>query len=142
MINRTLIETRLSLVLDLTHQLDSLAAIPQEEFLEDPRNVGAAESFMRRALEAIFDIGRHLLAKSGHSDLAKEYKTIAQGLGSLGVVPESFVMTLVQMAGYRNRMVHFYHEVTPTELREIIVARRDDLCQFVDLVVAYLSHGY
>lgn len=65
MINRTLIETRLSLILELTNQLDSLAGLSQQEFLGDPRNVGAAESFMRRALEAVFDVGRHLLAKSG-----------------------------------------------------------------------------
>ena len=141
MINRTLIETRLSLILELTNQLDSLAALSQQEFLGDPRNVGAAESFMRRALEAVFDVGRHLLAKSGHSDLAKEYKTIAQGLGSLQIVPEPFVTTLVQMAGYRNRMVHFYHEVTPSELRDITIARRDDLRHFVDFVVAHLAEA-
>lgn len=138
MINRTLIETRLSLILELTRQLDSLASISREEFLEDARNVGAAESFLRRALEAIFDVGRHLLAKSGHSDLAKEYKSIAQGLGSLGIIPEPFVPTLIQMAGYRNRLVHFYHQVTAFELYEIINARRDDLRRFVDFVATYL----
>lgn len=139
MINRTLVETRLSLVLELTHLLDSLASIPAQEFLGDPRNVGAAESFLRRALEAVFDVGRHLLARSGHSDLAKEYKAIAQGLGSLGAVPDSFVTTLIQMAGYRNRLVHFYNEVTSAELREVIIAHRDDLRRFVDFIVAYLK---
>ncbi len=116
MINRTLVESRLSLIIELIHQLDSLAAYSETEFLADPRNVGAAESFLRRSLEAVFDIGRHLLAKSGHSDLAREYKTIAQGLGALEVVPPDFVFTLIKMAGYRNRMVHLYYEVSPSEL--------------------------
>jgi uncharacterized protein YutE (UPF0331/DUF86 family) len=139
MINRTLIESRLSLIIELTHQLDSLAACSESEFLADPRNVGAAESFLRRSLEAVFDIGRHLLAKSGHSDLAREYKTIAQGMGALNVVPEEFVSILIQMAGYRNRMVHFYHEVTPSELYQLIVARRGDLRRLVDCVARYLE---
>lgn len=139
MINRTLIESRLSLIIELTHQLDSLAACSESEFLADPRNVGAAESFLRRSLEAVFDIGRHLLAKSGHSDLAREYKTIAQGMGALNVVPEEFVSILIQMAGYRNRMVHFYHEVTPSELYQLIVARRGDLRRLVDCFARYLE---
>ena len=136
MINRTLIESRLSLIIELTHQLDSLAACSESEFLADPRNVGAAESFLRRSLEAVFDIGRHLLAKSGHSDLAREYKTIAQGMRALNVVPEEFVSILIQMAGYRNRMVH---EVTPSELYQLIVARRGDLRRLVDCVARYLE---
>ncbi len=32
--------------------------------LSDRRNPAAAESYLRRSLEAIFDIGRHILAKS------------------------------------------------------------------------------
>lgn len=87
MINRILVESRLSLILELAGHLDSLAQLPEREFLEDQRNVGAAESFMRRALEAVFDVGRHILARTGHSDLAKEYKSIAYALGSLRVVP-------------------------------------------------------
>ncbi|MGI6632359.1 MAG: type VII toxin-antitoxin system HepT family RNase toxin [Bacillota bacterium] len=139
MINRTLIESRLSLIIDLVGQLDSLAESSESDFLSDPRNVGAAESFLRRSLEAVFDIGRHLVAKSGHSDLAKEYKTIAQGLGTLKVVPREFVSTLIQMAGYRNRMVHFYLEITPSELYQLIIARRGDLRRFVDCCVEYLD---
>lgn len=141
MINRILVESRLSLILDLAGHLDSLAILPERDFFDDPRNMGAAESFMRRALEAVFDVGRHILAKSGHSDLAKEYKSIAHGLGSLQVVPEPFVATLVKMAGYRNRMVHFYHEVSPAELRQIIFERRDDLRKYVDYAVAYLERA-
>lgn len=34
-----------------------------ETFLEDPRNAAAAESYLRRALEGLLDLGRHILAK-------------------------------------------------------------------------------
>jgi len=43
-------------------------------------NTAAGESFLRRILEAIFDIGRHILAKRGHLDLSSEYKSIVKGL--------------------------------------------------------------
>ena len=38
--------------------LDTLAA-----FAADPRTPAAAESYLRRGLEALLDLGRHLLAK-------------------------------------------------------------------------------
>lgn len=142
MINRTLIESRLSLIVEMVEHLDALAATPEPLFLANPRDVAAGESFLRRSLEAVFDVGRHLLAKSGHSNLAKEDKSIAQGLGSMNVVPQDFVPTLIRMAGYRNRMVHFYHEIAPTELRHLIVARRDDLLRFVDFVKRHLKLSF
>lgn len=33
-------------------------------FIKDPRNAGAAESYLRRGIEALLDIGRHVLAKA------------------------------------------------------------------------------
>lgn len=34
---------------------------------------------------------------------------------------------ILEMAGYRNRMVHFYDEVTPRELHEICTDRLPDV---------------
>ena len=31
-----------------------------------------------------------------------------------------------KMVGYRNRMVHFYHEITPDELHEICLNQLDE----------------
>lgn len=72
----------------------------EEEFLSDKRNPAAAESYLRRSLEAIFDVSRYILAKSyGFKDL--EYKKIAMELGERGVVEKGYVHTLMKMAGYR-----------------------------------------
>ncbi|MFZ5786348.1 MAG: HepT-like ribonuclease domain-containing protein, partial [Acidobacteriota bacterium] len=45
---------------------------------------------------------------------------------------------LVEMAGYRNRLVHFYGEPTPRELFEICAGRREDIETVVDEVLAWL----
>lgn len=48
--------------------LAEIRALPLESraiFFEDSRNIWAAESCLRRALEALFDLGRHILAKDG-----------------------------------------------------------------------------
>ena len=46
--------------------LASLRTLPlesYENFHPDPRNYAAAESYLRRALEGLLDLGRHILAK-------------------------------------------------------------------------------
>ena len=55
--------------------LDGLRQLPLdsiESFRQDPRNPAAAESYLRRAIEALLDLGRHILAK-GFGVAAAEY---------------------------------------------------------------------
>ncbi len=86
-----------------------------EAFFADERNIWTAESCLRRALEALLDIGRHVLAKR-FALAVTEYKHIARELGRHGVLSHDDAARLETLAGYRNRMVHFYHDVTPEEL--------------------------
>ena len=81
----------------------------------DPRNVAAGDSYVRRALEALMDLGRHILAK-GLGRVASEYRDISRQLLAGGVIDEETSQRMSDMAGYRNRLVHFYDEVTPREL--------------------------
>ena len=84
--------------------------------------IAAAESYLRRSLEAIFDAGRHVVAKTGPLSMAAEYKAIARALSDRGFVDRPLGDTLIKMAGYRNRLVHLYAEVSAEELYEIISA--------------------
>lgn len=138
MIDGVLLKNRLSLIAEYCRELELLKVLPKKEFLEK-RNSAAAESFLRRSLEAIFDIGRHILAKTGHLDLAQEYKSIALGLGSKEVVSEPLAAALVEMAGYRNRLVHLYHMVSDEELYAIVHHNLTDIKEFCRQVLLYLN---
>ncbi|NOY44302.1 MAG: DUF86 domain-containing protein [Deltaproteobacteria bacterium] len=107
-----------------------------DEFFSDARNVAAAESYLRRALEALLDLGRHVLAK-GFGVAPSEYKEVARGLERVGVLAPDVARTLVVLAGYRNRMVHFYHEVGPQELYEVCSQRLGDVEAVLDAVLAW-----
>jgi uncharacterized protein YutE (UPF0331/DUF86 family) len=109
----------------------------KKNFLSDRKNPLFVESYLRRSLEAVFDIGRHILAKTqGFKEI--EYKTIAKELGEKGIVSKELSDTFYIMAGYRNRMVHFYREVTPEELHEIVVNNLKDLERFISEIVAFI----
>ena len=98
----------------------------REAFFADGRNAAAAESFLRRSLEALFDTGRHILSRAFGEGIG-EYKEIARKLGQTSVFVESEAALLAVLAGYRNRLVHFYHEISRTELFEICSGRLGDL---------------
>ncbi len=103
------------------NMLAGIRSLPRDslaDFTADPRTPAAAESYLRRGLEALLDLGRHILAK-GLGQAATEYRDVARGLEEAGILhpPESTL--LFRMAGYRNRLVHFYHEVSVEELYQI-----------------------
>ena len=123
----------------ISQMMDSLEDLRFEEkvaFLADRHKIAAAESYLRRALEALFDIGRHILAKR-FAYPATEYKEIAKGLSDNKVLVEKEAELMRKMAGYRNRMVHFYHEITPEELHEICLYHLSEIKLLVDKLVQW-----
>jgi len=119
-------KVRVATVLQKSAQVDAMlagiATLPlgsPATFSRDPRDVAAAESYVRRALEVLLDLGRHILSK-GLDQGALEYKQVAIALRQAGVLDERNGAALLEMAGYRNRLVHFYDEVGAAELYEIL----------------------
>lgn len=120
------VSQRATWVREMLAALRALPASSFDEFLADARNVAAAESYVRRALEALLDLGRHILAKGFAIDAA-EYKEIAAALTRVGALDPATGNMFRTLAGYRNRLVHFYDEVTQRELYEIASQHADDI---------------
>ena len=119
------------------NELKPFSKMSKKKFLSDRKNPPFVESYLRRSLEAVFDIGRHILAKTqGFKEI--EYKTIAKELGERGIISKELSDTLYVMAGYRNRMVHFYREGTPEELHQIVFNNLKDLERFIIEIVAFI----
>jgi len=120
--------------------LDGLRALPLDQpdvFVDDLRNPAAAESFLRRALEGLMDLGRHVIAK-GFGEGVIEYKAMAHRLHQHGVLSSQGAALLTEMAGYRNRLTHMYGEVTHEELRHIGLNELTDIEKVVDEILAWL----
>ncbi len=128
---------RSALVRSMLDEIRRLPLEDLEEFLGDRRNPASAESFLRRALETLLDLGRHIAAR-GFGHAAVEYKEIPRALADQGVIDQSTCDLYLRMAGYRNRMVHFYHEITEQELFEICSHQLDDVERVLDALLAWL----
>jgi len=118
--------------------LRALPLEPYETFVSDPRNTAAAESHLRRALEALLDLGRHVLAK-GFARAVVEYKDVARALAEVGILDGQQEMLLRTLAGYRNRLVHFYHQVSDRELHEICTRQLGDIETVLEAILGWIA---
>jgi uncharacterized protein YutE (UPF0331/DUF86 family) len=137
-LNLARIQENLNLIGLFLEKLGKMARIPRLEFLADERNPAASESYLRRSIEAVFDIGRHILSKS-FSSKSLEYKEVALEMGEKGIVSKSYAKTLLKIAGYRNRLVHFYKEITADELYEILQNDLGDIERFSQEIEKFIK---
>ncbi len=121
-----IVAEKIAYIRNMLEAIRSLPLSSYDDFSADARNAAAAESYLRRGLEALFDLGRHILVKA-FATASAEYKQTAEGLTQKGVLSREDGRILREMAGYRNRMVHFYHEIGERELYTICRDRVADI---------------
>ncbi|MBC7320068.1 DUF86 domain-containing protein [bacterium] len=138
-LNKEVILDRIRIIERSFHKLTEFKDIGLEDF-KSGENFAIAEHYLRRALEAVFDIGNHIISRIP-GVRASSYKEIALILGRYNIVSEEFVRDkLVKMAGYRNRLVYFYSEVTEEEMYEIIQTELTDLEEFISRIKVLLEN--
>ena len=139
-ISKRVVSDRLAWVDRMLSEIRALPLDSKPGFMQDSRNVWAAESCLRRSLEALFDMGRHIVAK-GFGEAVTEYKEIAAVLNRRKVISASELVLMAKLAGYRNRLVHFYHDVSADELFEICSSHLGDVEQIVNALRSWLANN-
>ncbi|MFH1900217.1 MAG: HepT-like ribonuclease domain-containing protein [Patescibacteria group bacterium] len=125
-INKKIILDRISLIKFSISKLEDLKPLSPGRFMLG-ENFAIAEHYLRYALEATFDICAHILSKIP-GVMVSEYKEMAIEMGKKEIIPMNFAENkLYEMAGYRNRLTHFYFEVKSKEMYKII---QNDLGDF------------
>lgn len=141
-LNRKVLLNRLAEIERDVAELEKFQKLTLKEFTRGA-HFAVAEHHLRRALEAIFDAGNHILSRLplAPNQRPETYKAIALAMGRYKVVSEAFAQgPLSEMAGYRNRLVHFYDEVTPSELYDIVQNELKDLETFAKALRDVITH--
>lgn len=136
MYNKNLIAERLNIIRSAVKRLKLLAQIPAEEFCSNEDYIDIAENRLRRAIEALFDLGRHLVVKTG-TGVPSDYRSVIKLLTDSGIIPDEFSRQIAGMSGYRNRLIHDYNKVTPEELYQVLQTRLSDFELFCQYIVDY-----
>jgi uncharacterized protein YutE (UPF0331/DUF86 family) len=142
-VSRIKVHSKLSIIRESLSELESLAKIPKDDFLSDKKNFAVAEHYLRRTLEAVFDIAGHIVSRYPLSSGKRPhtYKDLARTLAEKRIVEKDFGEdVLIRMAGYRNRMVHFYDEITEEEMYEILQGKLTDIETYARAVTSVLNN--
>lgn len=133
-LNREALHSRISFIEESLQSLERFQGISFEDFHANPDNFRIAFFDLHRALEAVMDIGSHLLSRIPGAR-PTSYKDIPRLLEKYKIItPEYAKNRLIRMAGYRNRMVHFYGEITEEEIYKIIQEELQDFSAFLSFV--------
>jgi len=129
-LNKERILERISIIENSHRSLSRFRNYSLEDFKADQDNFRIAYYDLYTALESVLDIGAHILSRiPGRKP--ESYKDIACFLSEEKIIPRDFCeKKLVEMAGYRNRMVHFYNRISQEELYQIIQNHLDDFIEF------------
>ena len=82
----------------------------REEFLNEPEHYGSAERFLQLAIEALNDIGNHIIADEGYGTV-EWYSDIPKRLADHSVINRELEENWVRIIGFRNVLVHEYVEL-------------------------------
>ena len=133
-----IVRRKTELIRERLAAIETLPLASEAEFSADIRMMAAGESFLWRSLEALLDLGRHVLAK-GFGKVVPDYAAVADELAARGILPPESAAKLRLMARYRNRMVHFYDEVLPPELYGILTGKRGDVEEILTTIQSWLA---
>ena len=119
------------------NRLAALAAQGAAALESDPDAYAVAEHHLRRMLEAMLDICRHLAAKHGWGTPRTYYEAASLFVSHSGMAQQAEFMRLaVQM---RNRLVHRYWDVPPAEMFEFLATYLPHFQTFAEYVVRTYS---
>lgn len=111
-------------------QLERLAAQNRELFLADPDKIASAKYNLIIAIEAAVDICQHLIARN-NLRIAEDYGDTFRVLTEAGVFSEELLPNLLNMAKFRNRLVHIYWDVDNETIYQILQHHLGDLDQLL-----------
>ncbi len=138
MIKALIVAEKIAYTREMIETIRRMPLSSYDDFTSDFKNPAASESYLRRSLEALLDLGRHILSK-GFAETPAEYKEIATMLVKHSVLTQDEGKIMRQMAGYRNRMVHFYNEISIAELYSICQNDLADIERICDTFVNWIQ---
>jgi uncharacterized protein YutE (UPF0331/DUF86 family) len=124
--------------------LKDLQGKPPDSFLNDAIIRTSAERCLQLAIESCLNIGNRLIALCQFKKPVKtpeNYADIFIELARLGVIDHDFCERLVQMAKFRNRLVHMYWDIDKELVYKYVMDKIEDFKLFQKKIVEYLNNN-
>jgi len=97
-----------------------------DEFIADPQRYGSVERFLHLAIEAINDMGNHVVAELDLGEV-NWYSDIPALLARADHIDDSLQEKWIRMIGFRNTLVHEYIEIDRKIVHDVLRNSLGDL---------------
>ena len=138
MVDKTLMMRKLSELEEYLGQIREFASIKQEEYSRDWKTQRIIERTLQMMIELTVDISAHLISDkrlrvpTGYADT---FKVLFEG----GLIGQELYQVLMQMAKFRNVVVHQYDRIDDTIVVDILQNHLGDFLLFRDAVLKILK---
>lgn len=126
MVRPEVIRRRLEMLSEHLRILERIAQYEQREFLADPEHYGSAERFLQLALEALLDMGSHVIAEEGLGTV-NQSRDIPRLFLEHGYIDAALEERWLRMIGFRNILVHAYLELDRERVYEVLQNGLNDI---------------
>ncbi len=110
----------------------------KEQILKDSTILASIKYHLIVAIQGCIDICNHIVAKKG-GRAPQDYGDCFRLMAELGILEESISNQLVQMAKFRNLLIHLYWEVDNERVYKILMTNLDDVDRFLINIGSFLK---
>ena len=132
------IQGRLKLLSEYVKDLRELQDVDLTTYTENKLIHRTVERTLHLAVEACLDIGQHIIVQEGFRT-PEDNKDVFTVLGEEDILPRELLPDLINMARFRNLIVHNYAHIDNSVVFGILKRRLGDFDAFAQAIVRYLE---
>lgn len=122
----------------LKQERDAVSSL--QEFVGNIRLRKAVERALQVAIEACLDIAHHIISEEGFR-YPKSSADAFEILGEEDVIPQELLPKLVNMAKFRNILVHEYVHLDNSVVYGVLKKHLGDFEEFAKAIISYLERS-
>ena len=132
------IKIKLAKLEEVVNLLERYRQYAEKDFINNPTLSGAAKYNLILGIEIIVDIGNHFLSEV-YGAHPGEYREIIEMLGEHEIIPKEFSKENIDMAKFRNLLIHEYIKVDEEKVYNNLQKAPDIFRNFAKYYLEFLE---
>jgi uncharacterized protein YutE (UPF0331/DUF86 family) len=138
MIDRRIVETKLSYIQTYYQELEGILGYSNQEIKSDILKLRALERIIQLIVDEVTDINNHII-RYAQLRVPEDFQSAFLILAENNILPEEFAQRIAPVVGLRNRLVHRYEKVDIEMLLDMIRKSKGDFKNYTKHILEYLG---
>ncbi|RLB15094.1 MAG: DUF86 domain-containing protein [Deltaproteobacteria bacterium] len=138
MVDKEVIESLCISIRGSLKELSDAQDIDWNKFVKDNRSRRFVERLLQIAIEAMIDIGHHIISDEGFRE-PQSYRDVFKVLTENGILSEDDLPKYEKIASFRNILVHQYEKIDDSIVYGIFKNNLKDLEEYVAYILSWLE---